>query len=231
MRDIKVNSSKNKIDSIILATETTLRMRKVVLRSNAKVTGKYPAFKGNRMVHWESGLELDAMMRHDANPLILSFSEQPAIIYFTLNGIPHKHYPDLLLKTNNGLIFQEIKTDKKAQQEDIFQRTQFLKEHLPIYGYNYEVVTESYIREEPNLSNAKYLLRHGRIPTTELQQDNIRRYLYKNSFILWGDLSNGIFGSHGKNQTCYLVLLGYLEFNQDEVLSNKTKIRLVENNK
>jgi len=64
-----------------------LRSRKVVSRSRHRVTGKYPSWKMNRMIEWESKNELNAFRLLDASSIILEFNEQPMTIHYILNGV------------------------------------------------------------------------------------------------------------------------------------------------
>ena len=54
-----------------------IRSRKVVSRSNARNSGKYPSWKMQRMMQWESPHEGNAMRILDATPNVISFNEQP----------------------------------------------------------------------------------------------------------------------------------------------------------
>ena len=52
-----------------------IRSRKVVKRSNARNSGKYPSWKMQRMMQWESVHEGNAMRILDAHPNVISFNE------------------------------------------------------------------------------------------------------------------------------------------------------------
>ncbi len=57
-----------------------LRSRRVVSRSRARATGKFPSWKMGRMIQWESINELNAYRRLDATPGANAFYEQPLMI-------------------------------------------------------------------------------------------------------------------------------------------------------
>ena len=44
--------------------------------------GKFPSMKVNRMIHWESLLERDAIMLFEFSPGVASYREQPFSTYF-----------------------------------------------------------------------------------------------------------------------------------------------------
>ena len=60
---------------IIFPKDGKIRSRKVVKRSNARNTGKYPSWKMKRMMQWESVHEGNAMRILDATPHVTSFTE------------------------------------------------------------------------------------------------------------------------------------------------------------
>lgn len=154
-----------------------LRARKVVRRSNHRVTGKYPSWKMGRMMQWESTLERDAFYLLDADPSVTAFSEQPARIDYMLDGKTRTHFPDILVSRPQQSSLYEIKSDKEADSEEVQARANHLTLFLEANQLHYKVVTESEIRKEPRLSNAKLLLRHGRLAVTQHgQQRIIERY-------------------------------------------------------
>ncbi len=53
------------------------RDRKVVRRSNYRVTGKYPSWKMLRMMQWESTIERDAFYLFDGTPNIYRTAGHP----------------------------------------------------------------------------------------------------------------------------------------------------------
>lgn len=138
------------------------RVRRVVSRSNHRVTGKYPGFKSRRMHYWESTLERDAFMLLDVDHEVISYDEQPAILYYG-EGFKNRHYPDILVTHRNRREFVEVKTDQEALSEEIVTRTAILVPALARHGYGYRIWMESEIRECSNrLANLRFLMRFGR---------------------------------------------------------------------
>ncbi len=216
---------RNQILEIEWSSGRKKRVREVVRRSNARVTGKYPSIKDEEVKQWESPLELNQMYRLDADPDVISYFEQPVILRYVLDGCVHKHIPDLVVKRSTGLIFQEIKTDEDAMNSDIKLRSNFMANHLPLLGYSYEVIVESEIFEEPYLTNIKYLLRHGRLYRSFLfGGGKIVKSIEEAGYVLWKDICSGEFGDTGKNTICGLILDGRLTFDKYELLSDETKI-------
>lgn len=74
------------ISNIVFPKPGQLRSRKVVSRSRARPTGKYPSWKMRRMVQWESENELNAFRLLDCDPDVTRFHEQPCEVMYVLGG-------------------------------------------------------------------------------------------------------------------------------------------------
>lgn len=163
-----------------------IRSRKVVKRSNARNTGKYPSWKMQRMMQWESVHEGNAMRILDATPNVISFAEQPCEIIYTINNTRHRHYPDLMVIANDYREFWEVKTESDANSPEVAERTAFLSQVLPEYGYSYRVVFAEVLAKQPRLDNVKRLNKLGRQPVSIIETERIRRLFTHESDISWG---------------------------------------------
>ena len=110
------------IISIELPKEGKLRSRSVVSRSRARPTGKYPSVKMGRMIQWESANELNACRLLDVNPNVISYFEQPLVIRYTQDDIPHLHYPDILVQWLDHQELWEIKTARDALKPEFIRK-------------------------------------------------------------------------------------------------------------
>ena len=200
-----------------------IRSRKVVKRSNARNTGKYPSWKMQRMMQWESVHEGNAMRILDANPSVISFNEQPCEVIFTLNGEERRHYPDLLVIEAAQKELWEVKTAKDAAQPDIAERTAFLTEALPFYGYSYRMVIAESLASQPQLSNIKRLNKLGRQALTVIQQETFRRLFNEQPVMDWGVFENQ--SSTALRQVSRLILEGKLSIDLTQPIHAATQIR------
>lgn len=200
------------------------RARRVVSRSNSRITGKYPSWKVGRMVHWESPLELDAFLLHDAAPKVTRFREQPARLVFWLNGVEQKHYPDMDVEADGMRILREIKTERDANRPEIKERTACLAELLPQLGIAYDVMTDKQIRREPQLKNTKLILRYGRTPVELIEREFIRRQINATGFVVWHDVLSDCFGPGSLMKVCRLLLEGMLSMELDEEIKVETQV-------
>lgn len=199
-----------------------VRSRKVVKRSNARNTGKYPSWKMKRMMQWESVHEGNAMRILDATPNVISFVEQPCEIIYTLNNTRHRHYPDLMVITNNHREFWEVKTESDANNPEVAERTAFLTQALPEYGYSYRVVFAEVLAKQPRLDNVKRLNKLGRRPVSIIDAERIRRLFIHEPVISWG-----AFEQQPHERLCMisrLILEGKLNIDLNQPISPATSI-------
>lgn len=205
----------------------TIRSRKVVTRSRARPTGKYPSWKMGRMLQWESIAELNAMRLLDADPSVPFFAEQPLVLRYRLGGESRLHYPDQLVKRDTGSKeLWEIKSERDAAREDVAARTALLHAALPAYGYEYRLVYAEELRREPRLANVLEILKWGRGPITAVERERIRALLTRVPAVTWGAALSGAVGRFGRQVLCRLVLEGMLAFDLNQKLSFDTPFTL-----
>lgn len=214
--------------SIEFPESGAIRTRRVVTRSRARPTGKYPSLKMGRSVQYESPNERNAFRLLDADPSVLTYREQPAAINYVLNGDTRTHHPDILVERVNSLEFWEVKTAKDASKPDVQRRTDLLERTLPAFGYTYRVVLAEDLHREPRLTNVKTLLRLGRQPVSPLAREQLRRLLDVSGCIRWGDVINGALGPAGCQLVCRLVLEGMLVFDVENQLDEETAVVLAD---
>lgn len=214
----------DRMDNVILEikfpNEGDVRSRKIVTRSRARATGKYPSWKMGRMVQWESVNELNAYRLLDANAAAIAYHEQPLTIHFVLNGEAHKHYPDTMVQWGNSRELWEIKPSSEAIRPEYVERTRFLEAALPQLGFAYRMVLAEDLKKEPRLSNVLTVLKFGRAPISSLAREQFRQaILAAGGSISWGHIVNGQLGAHGRNIASRLILEGVLAINLEVQLT------------
>lgn len=198
------------------------RARKVISRSKARATGKYPSWKMGRMVHWESPHELNAYRLLDANPDVISFHEQPLVIRYILGGIEHLHYPDVLVNYSGGRELWEIKTSRDAADPEVAARTRLMQAALPNNGFVYRVVVGEDLAREPRLSTVLTLLRYGREPVTLPEREHVRQLLLATTTLNWASGDSAGLGNRGRFILARLSLEGDLSVDLESPLTPAT---------
>lgn len=197
-------------------------VRSVVSRSRTRPTGKYPSWKMNRMLEWESNSELLAFRLLDCDPKIRRFVEQPCEIVYTIGGETRRHYPDIYVEYQHEKQLWEVKDDGRASQADVVGRTKLLTEGLKPHGFTYRLVLASELRKQPRLQNANILLSHGRGSIEEINRERVRLALQRAGSLSWGRACAGEYGPNGRQILCRLTLEGVLTMDMGQPLSGNT---------
>lgn len=207
------------IISINFPIHGKIRSRKVVKRSNARNTGKYPSHKMQRLLQWESEHEANAMRLLDADPQVISFQEQPCEIVYQLDGIPHRHYPDLLVKNQHTQTLIEVKSSVDANTPETAKRTAFLQNTLPRLGYQYQVMLAEDIGAQPRLNNLKRLLKMRCKQLSAIDREVLRLSFQQCPIQRWG-----AFDFTQLTHICHLIVQGSLSIDMTKPIDSRTLI-------
>ncbi|MDZ7660923.1 TnsA endonuclease N-terminal domain-containing protein [Thiohalophilus sp.] len=207
------------------------RIRRVVKRSNKRITGKLPSWKMGRMLHWESKLERDALYLHEADPAVTFIREQPVRLRFMMNGELRSHVPDFYVETNGKKIFREVKTTEDAALQEIRERTDVLKQLLPIHGFEYDVITDEEIKAEPRLENAKWITRLGKDTVSLVDEESIRRKIAEKGHVKWSEVKKDCFGDYSVPKACRLILEGNLRIDINKSITGDARVSYGEKGK
>jgi hypothetical protein len=199
------------IRSIEFPERGQLRSRKVVTRSRARSTGKYPSWKMGRMIQWESTPELNAFRILDSDPTVIRFSEQPCEISYQQDGLLRSHFPDILVEYADRKELWEVKLESDAVRPEIAARTALL-EDLTNWGYDYKVVMAGELASSPRLGNAIKLHQLGGVrAVTSEDRESIRLELKRRAYLVWSDARSNVYGHGGREILCRLALEGVLQ--------------------
>lgn len=214
----------NHVLEIVFPEQGEFRARKIISRSRARATMKYPSWKLGRMVHCESVNELRAYRLLDVDPTATAFHEQPLEIHFTLHGERHIHYPDALVQYGNSRELWEIKPSTYAQKTDCVERTKVLERLLPQLGFTYRLVIAEELAREPRMSTVSTILRIGRQPVPIEERERIRQVFAITPRLHCRD-AFAISTRNGSHHICRLILEGAINvdyaapFTSDSVLA------------
>ena len=112
-----------------------------------------------RHVPWESQLELDFLRLMEVDNSVTAFYAQPEICHYQLKGKEHRYFPDLRVeRADRSVRMVEIKFQEKADTPENKERFALIEALYAERGISFEVVTETVIRRQPRLANAKLLL-------------------------------------------------------------------------
>lgn len=156
-----------------------MRVRKVVTRSGKRFRGKSPSLKLNRMVHWESTLERDAILHFEYHPLVLSYQEQPSIeIYYDKEGEQHRYFPDFRLTFRDGEdMYVEVKPLRFLITKVVQDKLQAVAKRFEEQGRRFRVMTEDDIRRQPLLANLQKLRSSSKRATQKMPDAQLDKTL------------------------------------------------------
>jgi hypothetical protein len=223
IHDLAELSCDCKILQIGFSSAKEVRSRRVVTRSRFRPTGKYPSWKMERMVQWESINELNAFRLLDCDPRVTVFTEQPCEIVYVDGADTKRHYPDIYVEIDGNQELWEVKAECEASQSGVSTRTELLSRGLRRYGFTYRVALAHELAKEPRLENAKTLLRYGRRAASDCERDCLRTAVESKGHLNWAEICQGDFGSRGREIVCRLVLEGVLSFDLDSPLCPGTQ--------
>lgn len=212
-------------DSIVSVkfSEPNTPIRTVVSRSRMCSTGRFPSWKMDRMLEWESYDELNAFRLLDCDVSVRRFLEQPCEVVYKISGEVKRHYPDIYVEANREKQLWEVKDDVRASQADVVARTTLLTEALKAHGFTYRLVLGSELRVQPRLQNANILLRYGgRASVNEVERESVRLMLRDAGRLTWGAATAGVYGPRGRQILCRLTLEGVLLIDMNKPLSSST---------
>lgn len=205
----------------ILFAEPGKLARKVVKRSNARKTNKYPSWKMKGMLQCESENERNCMLLFDVCPWIKSYRPQPCVIKYLLDGHECEHFPDIFAETHSGNELIEVKPRVYADCPETARRTALLTELLPAHGYRYRLMLAEDLALSPRLENAELIKRLGKAEVPALQRERIRNLFRQYPSMLWGALQQD---RHLAMHVCRMVLEGHLSIDLNQPLTENTPV-------
>lgn len=218
---------RNQVLRIVWPDSRSGRARVVVTRSTGRRTGKHPSWKLGRLVHYGSDPERHAFILLNAYAAVRWYQEQPATIYYVLDGVQHRHYPDILVDFDTRLEFWEVKPAAKASDVFVRARTELMRAELPRFGFGYRLALAEDLKQPGRLEAAQLLADFGRGAVTPMQREHARRLFGGSSSISWGDVRCGMLPPLTREVVARLTLEGDLACDWSIPITDATEFRWV----
>ena len=148
----------------LMKDEPRMPIRKIPRFGAQKNIGKFSSVKTRRVAWFESLLERDYMYLLDYELAISYWVEQPLKIRFRDNGRTCSYTPDFEVHRQSKKQIIEVKTKNQVDSgnwDALFSTATFICEQE---GYEFTVVTDEFIRQQPRLDNVKTLWKYARTP-------------------------------------------------------------------
>jgi TnsA endonuclease N terminal len=157
-----------------IATPQYRRARRVIGRSGGLMRGKFPSLKNERMVHWESQLERDAIFLFEYSAAVHSYREQPFTTFYVIDDRTYRYTPDFELTfVDQSKLVVEVKPALKMEQPEIRRKFDRVGEHFEAKGQKFRVLTDLEIRQQQLLENLKLVQRYRCPPLSNLERRNV----------------------------------------------------------
>lgn len=207
------------------------RARKVVRRSNYRMTGKLPSTKCKRMVQWESHYEKSVFQLLELSPYVMLYREQPALIeYVDTDGLNKTHFPDIYAELKNGIrLFIEVKPSSAENDQDLLHRESLLKDSLSKKGFTYIQIYPDQIESFHYLKNAVHMLWHIKSEPPYQVQEKIKQYISLQKNVSLEELITFLNDPNAKSWIFSLFVEGVISFDLSEPLIASTIISIMGN--
>lgn len=200
-----------------------MRVRKVVTRSGKRFRGKFPSLKLNRMVHWESMLERDAIFHFEYHPLVVHYQEQPSIEFFyDKQGEQHRYFPDFRLSFRDSEdLYIEVKPSRLLTTKVTRDKLQAIAKRFEEQDRRFRVMTEHDIRREPLLTNLKRIHASSKRASQELPNEQLIKSLLGGPHWKLADLSVQL---RGVQRVLRLVQSNHLSIEFETPLTDQSDV-------
>lgn len=125
--------------------------------------GKFPSLKLGRMVRWKSYLLRDYLYHLEFDGRVLSYDENPLEVRYTRAGQAQSFATDLVVQRQGARELIKLIHDQDLPCPGDGAAQLHIIPSLPP-RYEFRVVTESEVRQQPHLNNIKMLWRYARTP-------------------------------------------------------------------
>ena len=197
-----------------------MQVRKVVTRSGRGFRGYFPSKKLNRMVEYESLLERDAILLFEFSSGVVSYQEQPEMIYYNDGDKTRQYFPDFEVVLITGeIIHVEVKPYQRLNTPELLNKFGAIAAHYQTHRAEFKILTEKNIRREPLLSNLKRLASLKQSDSNLDRAFNIcQQRLLLDPICSVSALSQGFM----KGEVFRLIALGKLICNLEQKLDSNT---------
>lgn len=200
--------------------------RKAVTRSGRGLRKEFPSWKLGRMVDCESVLECDAALLLESSWGVVSYQEQPVRVRYWDGQQMRDYYPDFEVLLVDGSRFHlEVKDSRRLARLDVADKYRAIAEHYRTHlNLRFRIATETDIRREPVIGNARRLARYRWRPGVELPlAEKLARLLAKESLPL-----ARIETELGTDIAWHLLAVGRLQCDLTSLINADTLVSLSE---
>lgn len=130
-------------------------VRKVITHSGRQFRGRYPSLKCGRMVSYESLLERDVILLLEFSAAVVSYEEQPELVFYSDDQGTKKYFPDFeVVLTSGAKVHVEAKPAERLVIPHLAKVYRAVASHYSRFrDERFLIVTDREARAEPLHSN------------------------------------------------------------------------------
>lgn len=196
--------------------------RKITNRGSKKNTGFFPSVKNERLVAFESLIELDYFYLLEFDDDVIGYKEQPLTLFYPYLNKTHKYTPDIAVERQNSKILVEVKplTEYLASQDDPETSVKYnaAANYCKYNGYtDFIIVTDKDIRDGILLKNIKYLFSYHNLKVPSSAKLIIRNELMVKGSMQISQLLFNVCKSEDTTSTYYAYMLAMLYHHEIQI--------------
>jgi hypothetical protein len=198
-----------------------------ITNGGKKVIGKFPSLKMGRAVWWESQIERDFIYFLEADTGITEYKEQPLKIWYSWEGKRHKYTPDYFVRRYGRKQIYEVKDYETASSEEFNLFSSRVSPIFEALGYEYLVVTDREIRQQPVLDNLKLLHKYSRTRLSYQHQIDVYAFFSLQRESSLGQLRDYMRSRGVQDQVLYaLIYWGILSIDLNSPIGLQSQISM-----
>ena len=148
-----------------------VKVKRKIRAARNRMTSFFPSHKNDAMVPSESLLESEYCYYLELSPQVARYESQPFRLCYRSHGKPRRYTPDfLVIPTDEARrpLVVEIKLDVRLTP-DLLARLDEVRQEFSAEGYDFLLVTDAFIRQQPLFWNVKWVHRFRRYPYAEAE--------------------------------------------------------------
>jgi hypothetical protein len=151
-------------------------VRKISNAGRRQVIGKFPSIKMKTVIWWESQIERDYIYLLEIDPNVISYQGQPFQISYQQQGKSRIYTPDFFVKRNQIQQVVEVKANSQINKLQNKRLWQIITNWCQKQNWQFLVITDQMIRQQPKLNNIKLLFKYARTYLTKQNYWDCQKY-------------------------------------------------------
>jgi len=202
-------------------------VRKIKNTGSRKVIGKFPSLKMETTIWWESQIERDYIYLLEIDTNVISYQGQHEQISYQEQGKSRIYTPDFLVNRNQVQQVVEVKPNSQINQPKNQRLWQIITDWCGERNWQFLVITDLMIRQQPKLNNIKLLFKYARTFLTKQNYWDCQKYFQLKKLVNFQEAQQDLKAKGITKKHLYkLLYLGLLATDLSQYLGAESLIYL-----